>query len=122
MGDGHDEDEERLWGKHVRAEVLGHGARVRRLPRRASKDGDEHPRAPSILAANLRRLTGLSGMTPSEVAARAGGSRRWYRRLADRGIARIDKRTREGLERLARLFGLKGVEDFCDPDLDRLRP
>jgi hypothetical protein len=60
-------------------------------------------------------------MTPGEVAERCRISRRWYVRLLSNGLARIDKRTRPALERLAHHFGLGRIEDFWDPKLDRLR-
>jgi hypothetical protein len=112
----------RLWEKHARSEVLGHGVRVRRLPRRDPPGEEGHPRDPAIFAANLRELTGQAGLTPAEVAAQLGLSRRWYVRLMAHGLARIDKRTCAGLEHLVHLFGLRRVEELWDPNLERLRP
>src|SRR5690348_9771750 len=121
MSEPTEADDEQRWEKHVTNEVLGQGVRVRKLPRRSSGDEDEGSRDPETFAENLRGLARLAKMTPAEVAHRCRVSRRWYVRLLANGLARIDKRARPALERLAHHFGLGRIEDFWDPNLNRLR-
>src|SRR5579885_2711580 len=112
MSEPTEADGDERWEKHVTNEILGQGVRVRRVPRRPSSAEVEGPRSPETFAENLRGLARLAKMTPAEVAERCRVSRRWYVRLLANGLARIDKRTRPGLERLAHHFGLGRIEDF----------
>ncbi len=109
------------WEKLANRDMLGRGGRVRSLPRRPSSNEDMQPRVSATFADNLRALAHLAKVTPDEVVEKCRISGRWYTRLMANGLARIDKRTRPGLERLAHFFDLGRVEDFWDPRMDRRR-
>ena len=121
MDDSTASDEEHGWQEHARSEILRGGGQLRRLPQHPSRQNDVRARTPKIFAENLSSLARQTKLTPGDVVLRCGISRRWYTRLMKHGLARIDKRTRPDLQRLAKFFDLGRLDDFWNPNLDRLR-
>lgn len=76
-------------------------------------------RDPKVFKRNLRQLWQRSRLTGPQVVKRIGNGAKadWFRHLLSDGLSRVDQRTAERLYRLARLFGLKSVEDLWNPDL-----
>lgn len=74
---------------------------------------DDNHRA-EILRKNVRRLLRSEGLSQREAADKIGVRYKWIRRLCHHGLARIDKRTKASLEKVARYFRLE-VEDLWNP-------
>ena len=121
MGETQSDEGEGRWDKQVRSETLGHGVRVRPVPKRNPGKVQETQREPAVFARNLRNLLLQAKLSDPEAPAKIGVGRRWLRRASVCGLARIDKRTRADLERVAHYFGLDGPEELWEADPPRLR-
>jgi hypothetical protein len=90
---------------------------------RMSYETPEEPRykrTPDVLAANLKRLTALTGKGGRELADEIGVQWRWYRRLLGRGLSRIDKRYLPSLKRITEFFRLGRPQDPIDCRVEEL--
>ena len=67
-----------------------------------------------VLRKNLRRLLRSEGLSQRDAAEEIGVRYKWMRRLCHHGLARIDRRTKASLEKVARYFKLE-VDDLWNP-------
>lgn len=74
---------------------------------------DDNHRA-EVLKKNLRRLLRSERLSQRQAADRIGLRYKWVRRLCHHGLARIDRRTKASLEKLAGYFKLD-VVDLWNP-------
>ncbi|MHB0958230.1 MAG: DNA adenine methylase [Pirellulaceae bacterium] len=73
------------------------------------------------LRKNLRRLLRSEGLSQRQAAEKIGVRYKWMRRLCHHGLARIDRRTKASLEKVARFFKLE-VADLWNPFREAASP
>ena len=72
---------------------------------------------PEVFARNLQFLVRISGKTLKQASEEVGASYQWFRRIATKGLERNPSDQNPLLERMAKIFCLRSVEDVWDNDL-----
>lgn len=67
-----------------------------------------------VFRSNFRRLLRSEGLSQRDAAEEIGVRYKWIRRLCHHGLARIDRRTKASLEKVAHYFKLE-VDDLWNP-------